>query len=182
MNKLRPYLYTAAASWTLLAGGLALAGASAPALADDYRDPQLSPATLRQLAQVRAATAKYHDINRALADGYLRDGPDLPGEGIHFVNPSLIDCNFDPAHPEILHYTVLPDEDKDELQLVGVEFGIPLAGCLPPNVPPEGFKGNADQWAQEDPDHPLWLLNVWIWLRNPDGIFTSYNPRISGNF
>lgn len=67
------------------------------------------PKVLRDLAQVRRATAKYHDVNVALTDGFIRtpacvasrDG----GMGIHFINPARL---MDPAEnllePEILLY------------------------------------------------------------------------------
>src|SRR6266446_4865288 len=44
----------------------------------------LSAATLQELAQARNATAKYHDVEQALADGYVKRGYG-PGEGFHYV-------------------------------------------------------------------------------------------------
>jgi hypothetical protein len=32
-------------------------------------------------------------------------------------------------------------------------------------------------WQVEEP-FPVWVLNAWIWLHNPDGIFTFLNPRV----
>ena len=63
----------------------------------------LSQATLQELSQARSATAKYHDFDRADADGYefLQC---LSGEGLEYVNWSPVDCNFDVEHPEALHY------------------------------------------------------------------------------
>ena len=42
---------------------------------------------------------------------------------------------------------------------------------------PEGFTGDDDAWESEEP-FPIWVLNEWIWLDNPDGVFTFLNPRI----
>src|SRR5262245_59489130 len=63
----------------------------------------LSPQTNRELARARNATAKYHDFDRADAEGYefLHC---VPGEGLEYLNWSLVDCNFDIEHPEALHY------------------------------------------------------------------------------
>src|SRR5262245_2352942 len=67
------------------------------------------PSLLKQLAQVRRATAKYHDVNVALADGFIQTpacvaSPD-GGMGIHFINPARL---MDPAEnilePEVLLY------------------------------------------------------------------------------
>jgi hypothetical protein len=42
---------------------------------------------------------------------------------------------------------------------------------------PPGFTGDADVW-QSEPPFPVWVVNAWIWLENPDGIFTFLNPRV----
>ena len=48
-------------------------------------DESLSAETLAELARARNATAKYHDVAVAVADGYVQRGYG-PGEGFHFVN------------------------------------------------------------------------------------------------
>ena len=50
----------------------------------------------QQLAGARAATARYHDVDTALADGYIDLGVN-PGEGnaVEFVNFGLVDCTLD---------------------------------------------------------------------------------------
>ena len=59
---------------------------SAPASAYMSADP-----THKELTTARSATAKYHDVTEAEADGYINIGFYLPGEGYHFVNFGLID-------------------------------------------------------------------------------------------
>ena len=97
----------------------------------------LSPAPNRELALARNGTAKYHDFNRADADGFefLQC---VEGEGFEYVNWSLVDCNFDIEHPEALHYIA----QGDGLKLVGVEYVMPVA-CT--GTAPEGFTGDADE-------------------------------------
>ncbi|HYW33393.1 MAG TPA: hypothetical protein VE869_17965, partial [Gemmatimonas sp.] len=62
----------------------------------------------RALADVRAATAKYHRAEVAMAEGYINTGECVSspagGMGIHFVNPSLMgspapngDATFEPT-------------------------------------------------------------------------------------
>src|SRR5205823_11527738 len=68
----------------------------------------LGPLTNQQLAAARAATAAYHDLSAALADGYVPFGFN-PDEGVfEFVNFALVDCTFDPSHPEGLAYVSSP--------------------------------------------------------------------------
>jgi len=132
----------------------------------------LSPETNRELARARAATAKYHDFELANAEPepytFLAC---VPGEGLEFVNWSLVDCNFDIEHPEALHY--VPDGNK--MKLVGVEYVIPVA-CTA--TPPEGFTGDNDEWEFMAEGLPIWSLRVALWLPNPDGMFKEKNPRI----
>src|SRR5215468_1069401 len=75
-------------------------------------DSGLLPATEQQLAHARKGTARYHDLAEAEADGYVNIHLYLPGEGFHWVKPSLIDGTFDPAHPEVLLYAPVPGEDR----------------------------------------------------------------------
>jgi hypothetical protein len=134
------------------------------------RASQLSPITLQELAQARSATAKYHDIANALADGYVNGGLYTPGEGYHYINPLLVDGTFNPEQPEVLLYAARPGEA--DLRLVAVEYVMPNTFPVP-----EGFTGDDDVWESEEP-FPIWVLNAWIWLNNPNGMFTFLNPRV----
>jgi hypothetical protein len=126
------------------------------------------PAAARQqLAAARDATARYHDVLLAIADGYVLSSPNIPGEGFHYINRNLRDCNFDPEHPEGLLYV----PSGNGLRLVGVEYIIPIA-CSP-TAPPEGFAGDADEWEFMAEGRPIWGLNAWLWLGNPNGIFAE---------
>lgn len=128
-------------------------------------DESLSAATLQELAAARRATAKYHDPDQALADGYVQRGF-LPGEGIHFVNSALMDCTFDPTAPEALIY--IPSGDG--LRLVGAEYSI-RSSCT--TTAPEGFTGDADEWEPNAEGRPMWAVVAWLWLGNPNGVFAE---------
>ena len=128
-------------------------------------------ATHRELAAARSATAHYHDLARAEADGYVNISLYIPGEGLHYFNASLLDDVFDPEKPEILLYAPVPGEAR--LQLIGVEYVVPLSARRP-----EGFTGNADRWREDTEEFGLWELTVWLWEHNPMGIFTFLNPRV----
>lgn len=86
------------------------------------------------------ATRKYRDINVALAEGFIQGGPDVPGEGFHYLNPKRLDCKFDPAHPQ-------------------------------------GFAGSLEGWHNDEPV-PFWTLNAWLYIKNPNGLFTLKNPQV----
>jgi len=134
-------------------------------------DQQLSAENLADLARARAATARYHRVEQAEAEGYVNLNFCEEGEGCHWLNPALLDGQFDPAKPEILLYV----RDGDGWRLVGVEYVIPLS--LSPGVAPEGFSGDADHWREDSEGVGLWELTAWIWLHNPNGMFEQHNPR-----
>src|SRR4029078_2474091 len=104
---------------------------------------QLSPEVLAGLASARKATARYHRVEQAEAEGYINLNFCEEGEGCHWLNPALLDGEFDPARPEILLYI----RGGDGWRLVGVEYVIPLS--LSPGVAPEGFPGAADTWRED---------------------------------
>jgi hypothetical protein len=131
------------------------------------------PLPVVELGKVRSATAKYHDIQKALADGYMDIDVVRPNMGRHFMRPDITvgNAEFDLTTPEILVYQEGPN---GHLRLVAVEYAIPLN--LSANAPP-GFTGNADVWFPSD-EFGLWLLHAWVWKDNPDGMFNATNPNV----
>jgi hypothetical protein len=163
--------------------GLACLAVAGVAAAEDrdmrilsYSDMvKLSQPTEDQLEVAKEANRKYRDFNMAVADGFIQGSPDVPGEGFHYLNPALVSCNFDPAHPAVLLYASLPGHTQ--LRLVALEWLIPFA-CMPADgPPPEGFAGNLDVWSNDEPV-PFWTVNAWLYLKNPDGLFTQLNPLV----
>jgi hypothetical protein len=141
-------------------------GQSGSVSASNAPHESLSAATLAELARARNATAKYHDVAKALADGYVQKGYG-PGEGFHFVKASLMDCTFDAEHPEALLY--IPSDEG--MKLVGVEYSVPNT-CTA--TAPEGFTGDADEWEGPNAEgRPIWALITWLWMGNPGGIFAE---------
>ena len=132
----------------------------------------INPDLNSQLARVRSVTAQYHSVERAEADGYISINFCEPGEGCHWLKPSLIDGIFELEHPEILLYA--PGENG--LRLVAVEYVEPIG--LLPGGPPEGFTGDEDHWRTDTEGAGLWELTVWVWLHNPNGMFEQHNPRV----
>jgi hypothetical protein len=170
MNSFLPFLILGAFCLVILGAPTPAANTSALAAAPV---DNLSASTNKELARARSATAKYHRIAQAEADGYVNAGFS-PGEGFEYINFDLIDCNFDPQEPEILLYAFVPSENH--LRLVGVEYVVPLQ-CS--QDAPEGFSGDADVWRENTEGFGLWELAAWLWLHNPNGVFADPpHPRI----
>ena len=123
----------------------------------------------KELALARSATAKYHDLETAKADGYFDAMAVVQNMGYHYINIENWNA-FDPGKPALLVYSKNPVNGK--MRLVAVEYAVPSIG-----VPPEGFTGNDDVW-EYDEDIDRWECHAWVWYNNPDGIFTKYNQRV----
>lgn len=135
----------------------------------------------RDLAAARAATAKYHDEARAVADGYTPtdfcvESP-AGAMGYHYLNHEYFGAPLDVRKPAALIYQPRPDGGR---KLVAVEY----------------FKVDADQDLGTDDDRPTLFgdefdgpmeghepgmprhydQHVWIWQHNPSGMFAEWNP------
>lgn len=106
---------------------------------------------------------KYQDVDRALADGYINTGQCVPGMGIHFVNPALLDDDVTVSEGEVLVYAY---NAEDELELVAVEY-----------VAPSEFELLGDH-AHFNPHLGAYALHGWFFLPNSDGLTAEFNPRI----
>jgi hypothetical protein len=141
------------------------------------------------LSEVRAATAKYHDINKAIADGYgpfyvCTDKTGVGAMGQHYVNGNLVDPikspGIDPLKPEALVYEPRPD---GSLKLVAVEyvtfqaawhdaFGAGTPTVLGTNMIAVGADNRYGL-------PPFFERHAWLWSPNPLGIFDDWNSRVS---
>lgn len=154
-----------------------------------------------ELSAARAATAKYHDVNVALADGFIStfecvSVPGLGTMGVHYINPSrMSDLSVNERTPEMLLYIPQPD---GSLRLVALEYYAPVLvadqnGVHPwfggPNDPPPNvvnpaptlfgrtFEGPMAGHAPGQPWH--YDLHVWAWRNNPNGLFFDFNPKLT---
>ena len=150
---------------------------------------------VRQARIARKATAKYRDFTAALADGFVPitgcEQTTLGAMGQHWarVDRMAID-GVDARAPEILLYVprgsgfVLLGVEYEESASVG---GLPYYGTVPPDTttvssPPVMFGGRRFDGPMQghiavQPWH--YDLHVWLWERNPAGLFAQYNPNVS---
>jgi hypothetical protein len=124
-----------------------------------------------ELARLRRATARYHDIQNAFDDQYVDINVVIPNMGRHLLKTGLLDATFEDARPELLVYSPNP---AGRLELVAVEYAVPLG--LSANAP-GGFQGSGDEWFANQ-QFQLWTLHAWVWRDNPDGVFHATNSRV----
>ena len=130
----------------------------------------LLPETVWQLQQAKIATARYNNIENALADDYQDINVFVQEMGHHYLKADHLDGVFDYAKPEILVYST---EENGKKRLVAVEYAVPIS--LSPN-PPAGFTGVDDVWSVYE--GALWTLHAWVWEYNPAGVFNPTNPSV----
>lgn len=137
----------------------------------------------RDIAALRRATARYHRVSAAKADGYTVTP--LPcvdpspfgtgGLGIPHMNPErLTDGDLSITEPAILFYE---PQKNGRLRLVGVEVVIPIAqweGDSPPVL--------FGQELHRNEAAGLFGIHIWVWKHNPAGMFNGGNPRVSCEF
>jgi hypothetical protein len=131
----------------------------------------------RKLADLRRATATFHNFDKAVDAGYSEQltpclyHSELGGMGYHYANLALMDGSINLLEPEVLVYEPKPN---GVLRLVAVEYIVPF-----------------DAWTEEDPPSlfgqdylpneagGFYALHVWLWRHNPSGMFFDWNPKVS---
>jgi len=137
--------------------------------------------------KVRAATARFIDINQAFHAGFVTgtpcvSGPDAGAMGVHLVMGSRISSLvLDPTQPQALIYE--PNADGT-MRLVGVEF-IVLESVWTLNNPNGGvpaLDGNLMNYVGAPNRYGLpafYELHVWAWQNNPKGSYADWNTQVT---
>jgi hypothetical protein len=162
----------------LLAATLALLATALP-----------SAASGDTVENARNATAVYNDPAAALAGGYepLTDAAglaciDLPGTGamgVHFVKGALVQSGtLDAARPQALVYEVQPN---GQMHLAALEYVVFQAAWDATHSGPPMLFGQKFMLNAADNRFGLpafYALHAWVWERNPQGTFETWNPRV----
>ena len=121
-----------------------------------------------QLAEVRAATAKYHDVDAAVAAGYVPASECVPHMGYHYQRGVAATADeLDPAAPEILVYA---PRKNGSLKLVAVEYATWDASA--------SLFGQAFDAPHPPEGPPFHTLHAWVWQGNPAGVLSPIKPNV----
>ena len=151
--------------------------------------PSAAAATISgdSVANVRDATASFQDPAAALAAGYdlLTDAADLAcidEAGLRHHGNALCErlaCQsgtIDPTRPQALVYQRMPD---GRLHLGAVEYVAFQAEWDAAHASPPSLFGETFMLTPADNRFGLpayYSLHAWIWLDNPAGMFSMWNP------
>jgi hypothetical protein len=134
---------------------------------------------LKAIADVRNATTKFHDFAYATSadgGGYTVQYPagcaasPTGAQGVHYLNPSLVDGTVDLLRPELVMYEPGPN---GQMNFVGVDYVVPLdQATSAPSLLGVNFMSLGAPLN-------VWALHIWAWRPNPSGMFAQWNPKVS---
>ena len=134
---------------------------------------------------VREATARFHDVKVAEAEGYALNfgcvsGGEFGAMGLHYVNfPLVLDGVLDPTRPEIVIYEPLPN---GRLRLIGADYLVLASDWDSKNSAPPELMGQLLHLF-ESPNRfglpAFYTLHVWAWKENPTGTFSNWHAKVS---
>jgi hypothetical protein len=127
------------------------------------------------IATLRRVTARYHNLDAAIEDGFVLLSPCevLPGHGpagllyAHFGR--VLDGVINLEEPEGLLYE---PSSTGPPKLVAVDLAVLYTDS--PDAPE--FLGHT---FQPEDEFGAWALHVWIWRHNPEGMFAPANPNVT---
>ena len=184
MTGRRVGLAVASACLALAGAGAAYASSTATASASPA-----SPTAGKQLADIRAATAKFHSLEAGKAAGWDTlfadvngltciqdtDTPSMGGMGFHWLDFDNLGST-DPLKPLALIYA----PSGRGVRFAGMEYLVPD----PDGTTPQPFLNGVPFMHTDAPnrflgDTPFWSLHVWAWDHNPMGTYEMWNPKIT---
>lgn len=135
---------------------------------------------------VEQSTRPYLRLSNAEAAGYglasgCVSGGDEGAMGLHYARGDLFgDGALDASNPEMLVYEPLPG---GRMRLVAVEYLVFAdAWSGAGNTSPPVLMGQQFHYLGSPNRYGLpaaYILHVWAWKYNPNGMFSNFNPRVS---
>jgi hypothetical protein len=140
-----------------------------------------------------SANARFHNFRASQDAGYTFHLPELSGNtcisngsvgamGDHFVNTSLLDETLDPARPEVLVYATKRNGDYRLAALEYVVFKAKWEEAHGLNAEAPKLFGQTFDFVPSPNRYGLdafYALHVWLWDKNPSGLFFAWNPRVT---
>lgn len=155
-----------------------------------------------QIETIRAAMARYEDIDVARAEGWEQEHADEPEIGAHFARPAENEVSLDQpdlVHPDYLMYSQI---GRDDWELVAVAYVVDQSASPDPPTDLRGASYHAHSWnciadgeeldeedfgvisrdecqAMQGNWSPggVWMTHVWF-IDNPSGTFAETNPAL----
>ena len=135
-----------------------------------------------ELAKLKGAVAKYHNLEAAEAAGWVLvpgldhcfENPGVGGMGVHYIDATRLDTTVDDLRPEALVYQHLPN---GELHLGAVEYIVPKAAWDTEGHP--GLPMALGRHMHLNEALGVYVLHAWLFTKNPAGTFEDWNPDVT---
>ena len=164
-------------------------------------DPVACERLAEELDTARGVAAQYPTAADAMADGYFRVTPYLPGIAAHYMKFAHVDGTFEITEPEMLLF----DGTSPESHLVGLSYYVILEGEAQPT---QGFTGDNDHYhrhfglcigdggvigdstttdaeceaagGRKSDGSEAWMSHAWVvpGCESPWGVFSGINPLL----
>lgn len=157
-----------------------------------------------ELDQARAVANRYPTAESAMAAGYVRIAPYVPGIASHWMKFSTVDGKFNIDEPEMLLY----DGNGKDAKITGLSYYLLYDSDSPPT---QGFTGDNDAYhrhlglctspagvigdstttdeqcaamgGKKSNGGSGWMSHAWVvpGCESPWGVFSGINPLLDGN-
>ena len=141
---------------------------------------ELTPEMRQQIAALHPLFARYHDLDKAIADGYDFVGPcvsdpALGGMGDHYSLNAEIDFGrgdgtYALDRPQ---YLVYAPQKNGGRRLAALDYTVPYEKWQSPE-PPSFF---GIPFTRND-GFGVWMFHIWLFEHNPAGMFANFNPTV----
>lgn len=141
---------------------------------------ELTPDMRQQIAALHPLFARYHDLDKAVADGYEFVGPcvsdpALGGMGDHYSLNAEIDFGrgdgtYALDRPQ---YLVYAPQKNGGRRLAALDYTVPYEKWQSPE-PPSFF---GIPFTRND-GFGVWMFHIWLFEHNPAGTFANFNPMV----
>jgi hypothetical protein len=141
---------------------------------------EITPDMRQQVAALHPLFARYHDLDKAIADGYEFVGPCvsdpvLGGMGDHYSLNADIDFGRGDGTYALdkPQYLVYAPQENDGRRLAALDYTVPYERWTSPE-PPSFF---GIPFTRND-GFGVWMFHIWLFEHNPAGMFANFNPTV----
>lgn len=145
-----------------------------------HMNVELSPDMRQALAALHPLFARYHDLDKATANGYEFVGPcvsdpALGGMGDHYSLNAEIDFGRGDGSYALdkPQYLVYAPQKNGGRRLAALDYTVPYEKWQSPE-PPSFF---GVPFTRND-GFGVWMFHIWLFEHNPAGMFANFNPVV----
>jgi hypothetical protein len=160
----------------------AVSGLAGPSGHHQHVNIELTPDMRQELATLHPIFARYHDLDKAIADGYEFVGPcvsdpALGGMGDHYSLNEEIDFGRGDGTYALdkPQYLVYAPQKNGGRRLAALDYTVPFEKWH--SAEPPAFFGIP---FTRNEGFGVWMFHIWLFEHNPApaGMFANFNPTV----